>query len=199
MPCEVRLKLVNALDRFLLSRGYNEMRKFTLVWEGHHEDEVEEPPCFCVNESFRMITWIQNALRCNVEKLFIDMTFYDRDGELLAFPSCVFNCASLRSLVVEMSFTVVKTPSFTFSSNLETLALSDVDIADEGFFKWISCSCKLLKELRLAGLNGIDNITIESLSLEKFSYIHFEVYETCRINISGEKLEEIHINCSRVN
>lgn len=166
--CELRLKLVNALDRFLLSRGDNKMWVFDLVWEGHCEDEIEEPPCFCVNESFRMITWIQNAVRCQVEKLYLDMTFYDYEGERLEFPSCVFRAASLRSLAVEMSFTVVATPSFAFSSNLENLELSDVDIEDEGFFKWISCSCKLLKKLSLARLNGINNITIESLSLEYF-------------------------------
>lgn len=35
--CERRLKLVNALDRFLLSRGDKKMKKFDLVWEGHNE------------------------------------------------------------------------------------------------------------------------------------------------------------------
>ncbi|KAL6138357.1 hypothetical protein ACLB2K_063640 [Fragaria x ananassa] len=195
MPCELRLKLVNALDRFLLSRGDNKMQKFSLSWQGHCEDEMEEPPCFCVNESFRMMTWIKNAVRCNVEKLSVNMTFYEPDGELLPYPCCVFKCASLRSLKVEMSFAVLKTPSFSFSSNLETLELSDVDIADEGFFKWISCSCKLLKKLILARINGINIITIESSCLEDFFYIHYEVLKTSYLNISGEKIEKINIDC----
>ncbi|KAL6145559.1 hypothetical protein ACLB2K_056245 [Fragaria x ananassa] len=180
---------------FLISRGDNKLQKFSLSWQGHCEDGIEDPPCFCVNESFRMITWIQNAVRCNVEKLSVNMTFYEPDGELLPFPCCVFKCASLRSLNVEMSFAVLKAPSFSFSSNLETLELSDVDIADEGFFKWISCSCKLLKKLILARLNGTNIITIESSSLEDFFYIHYEVLNTSYLNISGEKIEKINIDC----
>lgn len=193
--CELRLKLVNTLDRFLLNRGDNKMQSFALFWNGHDDEDADEP-CFCVNENFRIITWIQNAVRCKVEKLYLDVTFFDFEGEPLAFPSCVFLCASLRSLVVDMARTIVKTPSFTFSSNLEKLNLRDVVIKDEGFFKWISCCCEFMKELSLGEVNGIDNITIESSSLEKFYFINYQVEETCHLNISGQKLEEININCS---
>ena len=194
MECETRLQLGNALDRFLLSRGDNKMRKFYLVWLAHCQDEMDEE-CFCCDdESDRMVTWIENAVRCNVEKLDVNITFYK--DESLEFPDCVFSYASLRSLKLEMSFfTVVETPSFSVSSNLETLDLADLDIADEGFFKWVSSSCKLLKKLSLARINGIDNITIESSSLEDFYYIHYELYETCHIDISGGKLEKIDIDC----
>ncbi|KAL6145561.1 hypothetical protein ACLB2K_056247 [Fragaria x ananassa] len=51
MACELRLKLVNTLDRFLLSRGDNEMKSFCLFWDGHSDEELDEP-CFCVNENF---------------------------------------------------------------------------------------------------------------------------------------------------
>ncbi|KAM1306085.1 hypothetical protein PS2_008560 [Malus domestica] len=88
---------------------------------------------------------------------------------------------------------VVKTPSVAFSSNLEYLELMNVEIKDEGFFKWISCSCKSIKELILCGLGCIKNITIESSSLEKF-----ELYDgfctPIHLNISGEKLETIRVS-----
>ncbi|PRQ43965.1 putative F-box domain, leucine-rich repeat domain, L domain-containing protein [Rosa chinensis] len=195
MACELRLKLVNALDRFLLSRGDNEMKSFVLFWDGHSDEELDEA-CFCVNENFRIITWIQNAVRCKVEKVYLDVTFFDYEGEPLAFPSCVFRSASLTSIVVNMPRTVVKTPSFTFSSNIEKLHLSDVVIQDEGFFEWISYSCKSLKDVTLSAVREIHSITIESSSLEKFYFINYEVDETCHINISGEKLEEINVRCN---
>ncbi|CAN6577387.1 unnamed protein product [Malus baccata var. baccata] len=82
---------------------------------------------------------------------------------------------------------VVKTPSVAFSSNLEYLELMNVEIKDEGFFKWISCSCKSIKELILCGLGRIKNITIESSSSEKF-----ELYDgfctPIHLNISGKSL-----------
>lgn len=42
--CELRLKLVNALDRLLRSRGDHKMWAFDLVWEGHSEDHLD-PEC----------------------------------------------------------------------------------------------------------------------------------------------------------
>ncbi|KAL6141734.1 hypothetical protein ACLB2K_060021 [Fragaria x ananassa] len=193
MACELRLKLVNTLDRFLLSRGDNEMKSFSLFWDGHSDEELDEP-CFCVNENFRINTWIQNAVRCKVEKVHLAVAYFDFEGEPIAFPSCVFRSSSLRSLVVEMPHTVFKTPSFTFSSNLKRLDLRDVIIQDEGFFKWISCSCKSLKDISLTDCE-IYNITIESSSLEKFVFFNYMIFETCHINISGGKLEEVNVNC----
>ncbi|XP_004303554.1 PREDICTED: uncharacterized protein LOC101303343 [Fragaria vesca subsp. vesca] len=94
-----------------------------------------------------------------------------------------------------MPHTVVKTPSFTLSSNLKKLFLSDVTIHDEGFFKWISCSCKSLKQISLIEVAEIHNITIERSSLEKFWFLNYKVDETCRINISGENIEVINVDC----
>ncbi|XP_050382802.1 putative F-box/FBD/LRR-repeat protein At1g78760 [Argentina anserina] len=195
MACERRLKLMNSLDRFLLNRGGNQMKSFLLFWDGHNDEELEEP-CFCVNERFRIMTWIQNAVRCKVEKVHLLVYFSGFDDDPIAFPSCAFRSSSLRSLVVEMRRTVVKTPSFDFFSNLEKLDLRDVIIQDEEFFKWISCSCKSLKDLSLTEIREIHTITIESSSLEKFHFLDYAADETCHINISGEKLEEINVDCN---
>ncbi|KAM1079025.1 hypothetical protein ACFX2B_013635 [Malus domestica] len=47
------------------------------------------------------------------------------------------------------------------------LGVGNIDAIDESFFKWISCSCKCIKELSLRKITGIRSITIESSSLER--------------------------------
>lgn len=63
---------------------------------------------------------------------------------------------------------------------------------DEGFCKWISCSCKCIKELHLEHVE-VENITMESSSLESFSFVFPSYCGLCHLNISCEKLEDIHI------
>jgi hypothetical protein len=63
---------------------------------------------------------------------------------------------------------------------------------EECFCKWILCSCKTLKELHLEEVRGIEYMTIESTSLESFSFMHFGP-ELCHLKVSGEKVEDIHI------
>ncbi|CAL8990844.1 unnamed protein product, partial [Prunus brigantina] len=83
------------------------------------------------------------------------------------------------------------------------LKLNDVFTEDEGFFKWISCSCKCIKELHLEDIFGINQITIESSSLKSFSFVLDSlVYIDLILSISAEKLEDIlvlvhldHHNC----
>ncbi|XP_068308739.1 putative F-box/FBD/LRR-repeat protein At5g44950 [Pyrus communis] len=195
--CEVRLMLVNSLDRFLLQRGDKSIPShFRLVWKSHAVyEENDEAPCFCVNERFRLITWIHNAIRCNVEVLDVKSRVVDFDDELYSlFPSCVFLCATLHSLAVNLNFTMVKTPSVAFSSNLVDLKLLKVKIEDEGFFKWISCSCKFIKGIFLCGISVRGNIIIKSSSLEKFGYVDGSRFTLSHLNISGEKLEVINIS-----
>ncbi|CAN6719681.1 unnamed protein product [Malus baccata var. baccata] len=193
--CELRLKLLNSLDRFLFRRGDNKIKSFDLYWDCHYVEDSDEAPCFCVFENFRIVSWIHNAVRCNVEELFLDISLDALEDEGLTFPSCVFLCASLRSLnVVQISGLIIKTPSVAFSSNLDSLLLENVDIEDEGFFKWISCSCKCIKKLSVIGVKQIKSITIESPSLEYLKFKDQGWNEICQLKISGEKLEDISLD-----
>nr|XP_011467390.1 PREDICTED: uncharacterized protein LOC105352317 [Fragaria vesca subsp. vesca] len=96
-----------------------------------------------------------------------------------------------------MKCTKLEAPSFCTSpiSNLVSLCLRNVTIEDdEGFCKWVSYCCRFIKELGMKQVRGLENITIESSSLESFSiqcpsYLHID-----RLVISGDKLEEIDIN-----
>ncbi|KAM1306088.1 hypothetical protein PS2_008563 [Malus domestica] len=194
--CEFRLRLLSSLDRFLLHRGDNRINYFGIYWNGHFDLGSDRTPCFCVNVRSQIIDWIRNAVRCNVEVLCVSSNLKDFVVEPLAFPCGVFLCATLRSLCVNMDGTIVKTPSVSFSSNIEYLELINVDIEDEGFFKWISCSCKFLKELILSDVGRVENIIIESSSLEKFEvFDHFYdgICTLSHLTISGKKLETIAI------
>ncbi|XP_004302975.1 PREDICTED: uncharacterized protein LOC101314767 [Fragaria vesca subsp. vesca] len=55
-----------------------------------------------------------------------------------------------------------------------------------------SSSCKCIKDLRLYEVSA-DNITIQSSSLESFSYVVHAYSILCNLSISGEKLAHIHI------
>lgn len=184
--CRDRLQLMTYLERFLYHRGDNKIQGFRVNWERHYMDE-NETVCICASEHYRIITWINNAVRRNVEVLNLKMTLYD--SEEAPFPSSVFLCGSLRSLAVDMNFTLLRTPSFAFSSNLKFLELKDVVIEDERFFKWISCSCKFIQELHLDRVRGIETISIESSSLKILRF--YDVFNIYHLSISGEKLEDL--------
>ncbi|XP_004303551.1 PREDICTED: putative F-box/FBD/LRR-repeat protein At4g03220 isoform X1 [Fragaria vesca subsp. vesca] len=184
--CYDRLQLMTYLERFLFHRGDNKVQSFHVNWERHYMDE-NETVCICSSEHYRLLTWINCAVRCNVEVLDLKMALYD--PEEAPFPSSVFLCGTLKSLVVDMNFTLLRTPSFGFSSNLSKLQLKDVVIEDERFFKWISCSCKFIQELHLDQVRGIETISIASSSLKIFRF--FDVFNTSHLSISGEKLEDI--------
>ncbi|CAL2273070.1 unnamed protein product [Prunus armeniaca] len=82
-------------------------------------------------------------------------------------------------------------PSLVSSTNLQYLKLTNVTV-DEGLCKWISCSCKCIKELHLEHVE-VENITMESSSLESFSFVFPSYCSLCHLNISCEKLEDIQI------
>ncbi|KAI5318972.1 PREDICTED: F-box/LRR-repeat [Prunus dulcis] len=107
------------------------------------------------NENFRIITWIHNAVRCNVEVLCLDILLCDFEEE---------GC----------------------------LELGELDIEDEAVFKWISCSCKCIKQLTVAGVRNIKRIAIESPSLERFNFYDPYGSQICILKISG--LEFLGLN-----
>ncbi|KAM1079036.1 hypothetical protein ACFX2B_013646 [Malus domestica] len=197
--CYYRLKLLSYLDRFFFHRGDSRIQSFRVRWFKHEEYKLEEyegeePPCFCGRDCYegtRMFTWIQNAVRCKVEVLDLETDVSDSD-ELEPLPSCVFQCETLRYLVLHVDWMILRTPSFTFPSNLKYLELKKIVIENEGFFKWISCCCKCIEELNLREVHGIETMTIKSSSMKKLRFSGFSV-DLCHINISCEKLEGLFV------
>ncbi|TQD77732.1 hypothetical protein C1H46_036717 [Malus baccata] len=83
-----------------------------------------------------------------------------------------------------------------FLSNLEYLRLKDVSIKDDDdrFFKWLSGSCTSIKELLLENCLGVNNLIIESSSLESFWCESHDFNDECHLNISGDRLEKLHFD-----
>ncbi|XP_068318529.1 putative F-box/FBD/LRR-repeat protein At4g03220 [Pyrus communis] len=179
-------RLVTSFDRYLHLRGHNRMQRVRI---GLRFSTSEEEKKVSDDLSQVVLSWIRTAVRCNVEEL--DLFFVHSATSTFSLPSSIFHSQSLRSLSVSMDIIkspVVEAPSLYFSSNLRYLSLSDVKIVDESIFKWISCCCKCLKELLLSSIEGVQNISIESSSLESFSFFN---YGDVHLGISGEKLENI--------
>lgn len=140
-----------------------------------------------------ILTWIQNAVSCKVEKLLVKIISPEDVSTITTMSmTFIFLCESLRSLLLKMYCTIHEAPSFAVSSNLNYLKLQNVRINDEGFFKWISCCCRFIEELILEEVRGINTVTIESSSLKIFGF-YFPV-DICHLILSCEKLEDIVID-----
>lgn len=87
----------------------------------------------------------------------------------------------------------LEAPSVSVSCNQRYLQLSFVKITNERVCRWISCSCKCIKELQLILVKGLQNITIKSSSLESFKLVSGFGMDLVHLNISGWKLENIDL------
>ncbi|ONI35735.1 hypothetical protein PRUPE_1G551800 [Prunus persica] len=182
-----RLEAFNYFDKFLANRDSNKIECFRISWDYH---SVKFARAF--NELLRISTWIRHAARCNVQVLDLDFDMQCR-VPLELLPSSISACKSLRTLVIDFKWNILKWPSSNFLTNLQCLKLNRVQIEGlELFDKWIPC-CKFLKELQLVYVSGIKRMTVISSSLESFSFVLYDRNPLCYLGISGEKLEDIHI------
>ncbi|XP_004302976.1 PREDICTED: F-box/LRR-repeat protein At4g14103-like [Fragaria vesca subsp. vesca] len=183
LPNNRHFRLLGCLDRFLFLRGDNKIRRFRVDW-----NLVLGKTASIYNELYRVMTWVHAAVKCNVEEL--DLKLRILEATTFELPICVFDCKSLSSLLVECG-TALATPSVACSTNLQYIKLRKVKI-DEGFCKWISFSCKCIKELQFEEVK-VENITIDSSSLESFSLVSPSFCGVRQLLISGKKLEKIDI------
>ncbi|KAL6293570.1 hypothetical protein ACE6H2_001712 [Prunus campanulata] len=95
---------MSSLDRYLFYRGDHGMQIFNIKWSFF----TAEAESKFSDDHFRVIGWILNAVRCNVEEL--DLHF--SDGVTLALPSCVFLSQSLRSLLVRLNGVILEADVF---------------------------------------------------------------------------------------
>ena len=95
---EKLLKVLSSLDRFLwMHRGVNKIQRFRIYWD---DDSLNDflGHDFLEDVAFRMMTWIHNAVSCNVEVLEVDFLMFIRKERQPLCPLSVFLCESLRSL-----------------------------------------------------------------------------------------------------
>ena len=183
LRCHDNMKIksdkMNCFDQFLRRRGNNKMHRFSI--------DLCLPKSLSSKVS-QVMSWIDTAATCSVEVLDLYLNMLSSQGNLIGLPSSIFRYGSLRSLLVKME-EMFKVPSFPCPNNIQSLELTYVKL-EEGFSTWVSNSCKCIKEIKLDSVHA-ENITIESSSLESFT---FEAWShLCSLKISGEKLESIHI------
>ncbi|KAM1157674.1 hypothetical protein FF1_028245 [Malus domestica] len=65
-----RVELMSSLDRYLIHRGHNKMQRFSICWKSFSSQTLIKHS----DERFRIITWINGAVRCNVEELHLDFS-----------------------------------------------------------------------------------------------------------------------------
>ncbi|KAM0991878.1 hypothetical protein ACFX2I_010176 [Malus domestica] len=189
--CDEWSRFSDSVDRFFTLRGDSNIHHLHIGMRVfNHRCET---PSICADKECRIIPWIKNVVRCNVELLDLHMILPDVKKPF-EFPSCIFLCGSLRTLLVRILHGTIKAPSLACLSNLECLNLKYVTLGQD-FFNWISSCCKCIKELNLDRVCGERDITIESTSLKSFSIVTSED-RLHQLKISGEKLEDIHIEWS---
>ncbi|PQP98865.1 F-box/LRR-repeat protein [Prunus yedoensis var. nudiflora] len=173
-----RLEAFNYFDKFLANRDSNKIECLRISWDYHSVKFARE-----FNELLRISTWIRHAARCNVQVLDLDFDTRCR-VPLELLPSSISACKSLRTLVIDFHWNILKWPSSNFLTNLQCLKLKSVQIEGlELFGKWIPC-CKFLKQLQLEYVSGIKRMTVISSSLESFSFVLYDRNPLCYLGIS---------------
>ncbi|CAL9003224.1 unnamed protein product [Prunus brigantina] len=195
--CDSKLRLLNILERFLSLRADHNIQRFRFDWHlppPKKNQSSSSSSCGCRDVYYRVMSCVQKVVRCNVEQLELNLLGLGEHS--LNFPASIFLCESLKSLSVYTNHAILRAPSSSssFSSNLKDLQLLNVVIADdEGFFKWISCSCKCIRKLGLDHTYMIKNLNIESSSLERLS-LSYPQPDLDTLNISCENLQLLSIS-----
>ncbi|CAN6713604.1 unnamed protein product [Malus baccata var. baccata] len=214
-----RLELLASLDSFFSQRDCNDkvqLQTLNINWEFPYRQFKWQVtiPNWREHEARQVCASIRKAVGCRVENLSVfaggrdpaAISFEANAGWLLGgpepleFPCCVLSSRFLKSIDFEMFGTIINARSFStcIISNLVRLRLKNVMMEDgEGFCKWVSSACRFIKELLLEDVARLQNITIESSSLESFQLRSALGWHPLRhLHISAEKLEHICIACT---
>ncbi|KAE7995312.1 hypothetical protein FH972_000126 [Carpinus fangiana] len=142
----------NFLDRWMIQRNEMKMVQFWVRWTflKWHSQE------------YRFLTWVHDAVRCNVEVLYLDLLIVL--PRTFKMPLCVLHCESLRFLTMHLHGVVLQLPSSTRFTKLQSLSLTSVRVLEEIFVEQILSSCNSLKQLCLDDVKGLNNINIRSSS-----------------------------------
>ncbi|XP_059427982.1 F-box/FBD/LRR-repeat protein At5g56420-like [Corylus avellana] len=176
------IRFKNFLERLMFRRNGMKMVQFCVRWTflKWHLDE------------YRFLTWLHDAVRCNVEVLYLDLCIFLPGA--LKIPLCVLHCESLRFLTVSLYGGVLQLPSSSGFTKLQSLSLTRVRVLDDLFVEQVLSSCNSLDKLCLDGVNGINNINIRSSSLKYLEIRSYEHDGLFHLNVFGEWLEELIIH-----
>ncbi|KAH7849735.1 hypothetical protein Vadar_022267 [Vaccinium darrowii] len=173
---------MNLFNRFLLERNGRKLCGFLIRLQ------------YKTVEVYRIITWLLVAVECNVEVVDLEVFCEERaERQKIEFPLCLFRCGSLRSVAVNLHGGFLVLPSSCGFSFLQSLSLKSVKMANN-FGEWISSFCECLQELWLEDITEIDNVSIISSSLLRFTLVESRLSSQLRhLRIAGGKLEVVDI------
>ncbi|PON52235.1 LRR domain containing protein [Parasponia andersonii] len=140
-------------------------------------------------EEYRVLTWLHNAVLCEVKEL--ELVLKPKSGSAFSLPPSLIGSRSLEYLKVENLVTcftdgIVKFLSYSSIgySSLKCLRLSHVRI-DESFGNWVSTCCKFLENLSLSWIKEIKSLIIDSSCLQG---LHISSRDLCHLQVSAEIL-----------
>ncbi|KAL5560225.1 hypothetical protein UlMin_036436 [Ulmus minor] len=178
-------QLMSYLDRFWLLRKGMDTRRFYLRW-------CSQSILFD-DEERHLLTWLENAVMCNVELLDVVIILKTEEVDF-PMPPNVLRSKSLKNLRINLNYGILIFPSsitsFGFSS-LQNLSLNSVQI-DESFGEWISSCCKFIRKVRLSHIRGSKRLIITSASLEEFMILFAS--DLCHIELSAKKLQILGVD-----
>jgi hypothetical protein len=169
----------NFVDRLMLRRNGMKMVQFCVHWaflDWHAEE-------------YRFLTWLHDAVRCNVEVLYLELC-----TGAFRMPLCVVHCESLRFLTLNLHGAVLQLPFSSGFKKLQSLSLAHVRVLDDLFLEHVLSPCNSLNKLCLDGVSGTNNITIRSSSLKYLEFRSYRHNYLLHLNVFGELLEELKIH-----
>ncbi|EEF48157.1 conserved hypothetical protein [Ricinus communis] len=143
-------------------------------------------------ERYHLRSWIQEAARCNVRAINLDLHYHDEIQTMFAFQiDDAYSCRQLENLT--LSWVQLPLPTTGFYS-LQVLELISVTVSVDNFGEWISDNCRRLKELKLECAAGTQLLNLTSSSLEKLEISNSEEDHLCHISISCRKLDDLFLD-----
>ncbi|XP_022717836.1 F-box/LRR-repeat protein At4g14103-like [Durio zibethinus] len=182
---EKRAEFMNFVERALLLHDSSSINTFSLTCEVPTDGSLP-----------RINSWINAALRHNVQKMMLRLDFEHCHG-LFMLPRHLFACESLKELELDFFFDL-RLPSFVYFPNLKILTLSRVFFMDDNSVQQLFSSCPKLEKLDLflCEWSSVKAVHVSAPVLE-----HLEIYEVaadldtepdCQFMIAGPRLKFFH-------
>jgi hypothetical protein len=175
-----RTLLMNFVERVLCLRDSSDIKKFVLEFDVQYE-------------ASRVKSWITAAVRRNVQVLYIHLR--DLRGQF-SLPHCVFNCDTLKCLLLHMPCTF-KIPPIICFSNLELLSITGVTFSDDYTIQQLLSGLPVLEMLYLEkcrwGCHKVLSISapkLHSLTIIEADMQNPSDCDGCEVMIFGATLKD---------
>ncbi|EEF40273.1 hypothetical protein RCOM_1382010 [Ricinus communis] len=182
-----RIKMFDFVDRYMIHRRGTNFQSFALSWSFKKGSVTN-----LLTEDYRVDSWLRQVARCNVEGLKLSITFQE-SIESFDLPLCFTDCSSLKYLSINLTNGILKLPATGFRF-LQVLILSAAQVQQDLVEEMLS-SCKCLKRLIIANLNGLESLNLKSTCLEQ---LFLGITDTRANTLSTINVSACRLNLLRV-